>query len=1093
MAGDRRARAGGVLIVRYRVPAFIRNPRVLLPTLTVVSIVALAGGARLIFDNWLVPVIVALTIVLVVLLVALLWMQYTRQRKERIERGTEDEHDTSEKDTRAAERASLVALEEGFRRGSSAFKATPKGIYEIPWYLVVGEQQSGKSKLVATSGLDLPAKFAGMIGTGPTSHCDWWITNEAVLLDTAGRYLDATDESVRKEWRKLLGLLRKARPRRPINGLILAVPVTQILGRNSTDLIESAKEIRRRINELTDILGVDAPIYIVVTKADRLDGFLETARVLPQPRLPEVLGWTNPERRFPNAEEAVRRGLTEACDRLDGFLPELLMREGDPFRRTKLFLFPQALEEAADALAIFLGQLFQRSISEETPFLRGIYLTSSVQAGETLSPLLERLRHGWARTTVEEHEGTGAIFLRDLFQEIIVDVEEAGLARRSSRLGPVATRILLGAGVLASVSAIALWGNSFRLNWSAIGKLSDDSASVLAAAPSLPTIDRLRTTIETEDENRQAFFHRVWLGGPTQVALDRAHTTFNWAFRREFEEPAKANLLGTLRELGNRAFGALADLALDLTWLRTRTEADAGLRPQLWRYAAVRGNPVDTKSFTASYDALVRWLPEPEIERKIERERDALERVAAALLALPRLEEWAQQSVDTHPPTRYSDVGVPEPAGEVVTSVSAPYTRQVWESLVRALVHGVEMTGGASGSAVDRFRHDYVERYDQQWRQYLINTPLPAVADPEVRSSPYLKLTEQIDDNTRADLPRDGAEPPWVLSLRETRRTEASEGEEAGPPWPRYEAALEQVGADVASFRHSPEDALDLAVRAGRKEPTSFGKALAVVEEIVPSESDPRAAAKLREVLAMPILNGFSAVLEQAVLELDRRWFERIASGFSGSLTEASLRALYAPAGGELSRFRSEFLDAFYTDGQARTLLGDRTLPFGPNFLNWIEGSAVIQRALFPGAGGMPRIAVRLQGVPSQVTGRPGLYVARRELRVVCADRVDRFVYREGTGTHTFSWTPDCQEVSFRIWVRDQSGQEREVLPRGEWNGPLAFAKFLQSARRVGPQSLLWRLPYPEAGAEIALEYRIRGGHEILAIAHRPPPRSVGS
>ena len=115
-------------------------------------------------------------------------------------------------------------------------------------------------------------------------------------------------------------------------------------------------------------------------------------------------------------------------------------------------------------------------------------------------------------------------------------------------------------------------------------------------------------------------------------------------------------------------------------------------------------------------------------------------------------------------------------------------------------------------------------------------------------------------------------------------------------------------------------------------------------------------------------------------------------------------------------------------------------------------------------------------------------FVTRRDLRVACADDVDTFVYREGSGSHSFAWSPHCQLVSLRIWAR-QGGIERELMPRKEWTGPLAFPQWLQRAQRMPGNTLRWQLDYD--GAELVVDYRLRSGNSILEIAHRPPPNSM--
>ena len=119
-------------------------------------------------------------------------------------------------------------------------------------------------------------------------HCDWWLTHDAIALDLAGRYLAQDDDATRDEWRALLRLLRKQRPGVAANALLFCISVESLLTRSGPEQEELARALRRRINEATDELGVDLPIYLLVTKADQIEGFVEA--VAASPALTAALG-----------------------------------------------------------------------------------------------------------------------------------------------------------------------------------------------------------------------------------------------------------------------------------------------------------------------------------------------------------------------------------------------------------------------------------------------------------------------------------------------------------------------------------------------------------------------------------------------------------------------------------------------------------------------------------------------------------------------------------------------------------------------------------------------------------------------------------
>jgi type VI secretion system protein ImpL len=87
--------------------------------------------------------------------------------------------------------------------------------------MVTGPPSSGKTSLVLTSGLAFNAlpsqRRSDQNLLRPTVSCEWRVTDDCVLLDTAGRYqLEGPDQS---EWRALIDVLKKYRQQRPLDGM----------------------------------------------------------------------------------------------------------------------------------------------------------------------------------------------------------------------------------------------------------------------------------------------------------------------------------------------------------------------------------------------------------------------------------------------------------------------------------------------------------------------------------------------------------------------------------------------------------------------------------------------------------------------------------------------------------------------------------------------------------------------------------------------------------------------------------------------------------------------------------------------------------
>ena len=293
-------------------------------------------------------------------------------------------------------------------------------LYELPWYMIVGSPGAGKTTALLNSGLQFPvARQMGNVprslvlqSQGGTVHCDWWFTNEAVLIDTAGRYTtqDSSPTKDQTEWLGFLGLLRKHRTRAPINGVIVALNAYELLTLSEAERSEHAALVRDRLSELRQELGIRFPVYVIVTKLDLLGGFAEYFQSLTSEGRTQTWGFTLPYQGGKSSNTAETAGhravLREQVgvefgllkDRLAAGLRSRLNEEFDVDRRRSMFALPQEFAGLVVPLVQMLDEVFLDSRFDSTQLhntLRGVYLTSGAQAEVDLpadpDTLLQRL------------------------------------------------------------------------------------------------------------------------------------------------------------------------------------------------------------------------------------------------------------------------------------------------------------------------------------------------------------------------------------------------------------------------------------------------------------------------------------------------------------------------------------------------------------------------------------------------------------------------------------------------------------------------------------------------------------------------------
>ena len=343
-----------------------------------------------------------------------------------------------------ARRARLDALRKRFQEGVDKFKSVGKDLYKLPWYVVIGEPAAGKSEAIRRSDVGFPPGMQDEFqGVGGTINMNWWFTNSAVILDTAGRLLfEEVVPGTTSEWKEFLGLLRKHRPLCPINGLLLVIPADSLIKDNAKRIEERAGWIARQLDNIQRELDIRFPVYVVVSKCDLLNGFREFFEDVDDPQAQrQMLGWSNPDPLDAAFRpELVEQHLSTVVERLRrrrlGLLEDPVAKDANN-RRTeevdRLYAFPNSLSLISANLRQYLSTIFVAGEWSAKPlFLRGIYFTSSLREGAELDQELA-LAMG---VSVEElptgraWEREISFFLRDLFIEKIF--REWGLVTRAT-------------------------------------------------------------------------------------------------------------------------------------------------------------------------------------------------------------------------------------------------------------------------------------------------------------------------------------------------------------------------------------------------------------------------------------------------------------------------------------------------------------------------------------------------------------------------------------------------------------------------------------------------------------------------------------
>ena len=277
------------------------------------------------------------------------------------------------------------------REAESRLQASKLGrtatIGNLPALFVVGESGSAKTSVVQHSGLE-PELLAGHTGQEkipvPTRAVNFWFARQFILAEAGGPLL-----SEHAKWVKFVKKLAPGRlhsvfgkgmqaPR----AALVCVDCESFMKPGAGEALGSSTDrLRTRLREISQYLGISLPVYVLFTRADRLQFFQDYVRNLTNDEATQVLGATLPMVSFAGevyAEQETAR-VSAAFDNLAYSLADkrlaYLPREYDASKRPPVYEFPREFRKLRPLLVQLLVDLCRPSQLRTGPFLRGFYFS----------------------------------------------------------------------------------------------------------------------------------------------------------------------------------------------------------------------------------------------------------------------------------------------------------------------------------------------------------------------------------------------------------------------------------------------------------------------------------------------------------------------------------------------------------------------------------------------------------------------------------------------------------------------------------------------------------------------------------------------
>ena len=364
-------------------------------------------------------------------------------------------------------------------------------LYDLPWYIIIGPPGAGKTTAIANSGMEFPlAQEKAVSGFGGTRNMDFWFAEDAILIDTAGRYTtqDSDLTADKASWDAFLDLLKKTRPNQPVNGVILSFSVEDMMTESPDALARHAETVRARLAELHERLKIDFPVYVMFTKADLIAGFREYFASFSQNRRKLVWGTTfQTADRKAITHEAVPAEFDRLVARLSDEVADRLSEEPDGISRIAIFGLPGQMTLLRDNVSDFMRRVFEPTRYKTNAILRGFYFTSGTQEGTPIDQVLGAIQTGGEGASMFQPAFTSgrgkSFFIHDLLKRVVIP-EQGWVShdRNAVRRAMVIRTVSLSAIALLTLGTAGALGYSYWKNLSLVNTAEAETRAYAAAA-----------------------------------------------------------------------------------------------------------------------------------------------------------------------------------------------------------------------------------------------------------------------------------------------------------------------------------------------------------------------------------------------------------------------------------------------------------------------------------------------------------------------------------------------------------------------------------------------------------------------------------
>jgi len=1016
-------------------------------------------------------------------------------------------------------------------------------LYVLPWYLILGESGTGKTSAIKNTNLNSPlTEVSRTAGISVTRNCDWWFFEEAIILDTAGRYTIPVNEGVdKKEWEEFLTLLAKYRRKEPINGVIVTIATDKLQEMNEAKLSDEGRSVRRRIDQLIRVLGANFPIYILVTKLDLVQGMVEFSDHLPKSSRDQAMGYIN-KNLNPDWSKVLDEAMSYVSDNLKELISIIVHQGEQP--EPEVFLFTSGVERLRVGLNLFIQAVFERNPYQETPLFRGIFFSSAIQVAKPRAE--SSLPFGLNSEELQNIVHNNGLFLKELFRKIMPnDRQLFSRIPEFLRWHRLTRNMGLLSWALLWLCLCGFLSFSFINNRSAINVVVknnyDPPILTQNIAQDLLLLSQMKSKVlELEKVNDRWLIPKIGFRHGQQIET-KLKILYLQSFRDEVLYSFDRKLLQEIEAInGETNTDRLLDyyefLLTRIALLRQRVEGKRTFSMKEFTEKAntllIRENkelsPQVASIFSTLYHDYLSWNEnEKEFEEQLEKYQYILDKFLNEHENLKRI---IFESITGASDIRLADFW--EERGNVYNDkqivISGIYTNESQKQIEHFF--SILETTIADATIIEDEKEAFWNWYQMQFynawggfsQQFIIDMS-ELEKDNNIHHiatlmttdhNPYFLFIERMSEEI-AQVPKINEEPSWIRFVQELNeiQKQSKVKEEKGSLLGNIESTKESIiQKTIGKVDKKKALESELLLRLAQ----TWGEYTQALEQISPAlgsteqcfqmfaefNQSPLALAdskcnELKNLLQdkgdFPLIWNFvvgpqrfliTYCAQEAACVIQQQWEEQVLGGIKGAKSENIPQILFNKTDGIVWKFLDNTAKPFVTSGSSGYLARkqfESIIPFKGEFFDFLDNG------LESVVNYQPVYYVTMETLPLGVNTKAKVAPHGCNLRLQCADEkliLENYNYPQKL---TFNWSPEtCGDATLSILFSD-------LTLTKTYKGKYGFAELL-SEFRDGSRTFDAN-EFPEAKEElqnrgiswIRLYYKITGSQTVIELLEKSP------